>query len=291
MKRLRTVFTTLVVFMMVGFLHVGAASGYTIDGYLLDWGIDLSVAAAANVGYLDSNVPLGGSNLKYITEDNADLDNNNDGNPDTSSDPYKFVGPGYSIGNKYDVEAIYFDHDGTYGYLAIVSGLPKSDTYEPGDISIDVGRDGIYELAIDVPTTGYDSSNIVSTNLYSVSVWDNVIFGSHFAANPWRINTGTILGTAFNLAYSSDQNSHYVIETSFPLAYLGLNSGDTMNFHWTMECGNDFLVLDPEYNNVPEPATLLLLGTCLMSLAGVRRKRGQNQRFYKYYYQNQDKEK
>ena len=122
MKKLLIIFAILACAL---FISTRAGLAYTIDGDVDDWGVDLSATGAANAGYLDSNLPSGGNDIDHEREDNADF---------TSSSIY--VEPGYSIYNRYDAEAMYFDNDADHGYIAIVTGLPPGETlFPPGDIA------------------------------------------------------------------------------------------------------------------------------------------------------------
>ena len=244
----KTKWLLLIIFLFI----VTPVYGYVIDGKVSDWEIDLLASGADKKEYLDDNLPSGGWDIDYITEDNADV----------HSSGLIYVGPGYSIQNLFDVEAIYFDNDSNYAYVAIIHGLPESgDPYygfKPGDIAIDVDGDGSYEYGVDIE----------SDILYEDVTWQDAKYFSE--AKPWVIESGTEIGSV-NLAYSDEQNSHYVIETAIPLSYLGLNSGDHLTIHWTMECGNDYLNLNATV--VPEPTTLLLLGTGLIAFGISRRKK------------------
>jgi hypothetical protein len=68
-----------------------------------------------------------------------------------------------------------------------------------------------------------------------------------------------------NLATASDTDDYL----RFALNYE-FGSVSDLGFHWTMTCGNDVIEGSAP---VPEPATMLLLGTGLSGLAGFGRKR------------------
>ncbi|MBC8185119.1 PEP-CTERM sorting domain-containing protein [candidate division KSB1 bacterium] len=267
---------------VAGFLFVfgsGIASAYTIDGFVSDdWGIDLT--SAVSKYYLNTNTPTGPT-VDTITEDNADQ----------LSGVNTYVGPGYTHnGNTYDVEAIYFDNDVLYGYIAIVSGVAplavhNSGTYQSGYMSGDIGisvtsgtGEHDYEYGIDI-NNNYAGGSDPTAQLMSVSDWDEVEY--YPEANPWEINAGSAAGTGYaqafytgyTPAYDSTYNGHYVLEVAFLLEDLGLLYGDEFTIHWTMECGNDYLDLVATVDPIPEPATMVLFGTGLIGIAGIGRKR------------------
>jgi hypothetical protein len=68
----------------------------------------------------------------------------------------------------------------------------------------------------------------------------------------------------------------YEVNAVISLDALGVVGGESIEMWWSMECGNDFFMIDPsvpESVGVPEPGTLLLLGVGLLSVLGLRRKR------------------
>jgi len=236
-------------------LGIPDAMSYTIDGDVGDWGIDLNLAGTD--GYLNDVSPTS-QTADYFREDYV--------RPEDG-----YLGPGFG-GQIYDAEAIYFDNDSTHGYIAIITGFPEVGTAEhgTGDIALNIDCDGNtggygYEYGIDTATG----------NIIHMPVWDEVSIYS--IANPWTINDASSPDYNAALVYSAAAiNDHYVIEASFLLADLGLGIGDTFDMHWTMECGNDILDLTADIgggNENPEPATLILMGSGLIGLAGLGRKK------------------
>jgi hypothetical protein len=267
------------------FLFIQSSFAYTIDGNIDDWGLPADWAQqAALKPWLDTNKPTGPS-VDVVTEDNADK----------NSGTNTYVGPGYTHnGNQYDAEALYFDNDGIYGYIALVTGTSPTDSYPPGDIAINV-TPTTADLWDNHPIVDYQGTtpyeyaikmNLGTTNaeLVEVSEWWSIYYDTspnpdYSIANPWIIKAGTVLrdehgsGLDFQFAYAQHQNEHWVYEASFPLADLGLQAGDVLGIHWTMKCGNDYLNLTADVNPIPEPATMLLFGTGLVGLAGFGRRK------------------
>lgn len=256
--------------MMCLLCSVSKVHAYLIDGSISDWGVDLSLPGSDVKKFLDNNLPTD-PDIDVVTEDNADRYSSS-----------TIVGPGSSTRNTYDAEAMYFDNDDTYAYLAIVSGLERSEwVYPAGDIFIATTADPFsnkkYEYAINVFT---GDVYLVGTTATAVQ---NVAFIQHSEANPWRLtrttNTGTISSAntwigklnSDEFVYGSLYNTHTVIEARIPLAWI--NADDDVWMHWTMKCGNDYLNLHGTVTTTPEPATVMLLGSGLLGLAGLRRRK------------------
>jgi hypothetical protein len=291
---MKRIFTLAFILIMIS---APAAFAYDINGFVDDWGIDLNNAVNGGSGYklpdgstpggytngyLDNNTPTGGNDIDYWTEDNAD----------ENSGVNTHVHPGYThYNNKYDAEAIYFDNDADYAYIALITGLSYSESeYPAGDLFINVGSAADPFNSTAVPSAGSTYAvNVLSGDLYNLSglsgqsVLQDVTYttapNDHSAATPWRFDY-TQASPSYNLASSSDliyrsnANAHYVIETRIALDTLGLkgvNSSDIW-LHWTMECGNDVLKLNADTHAVPEPTTLFLFGSSLLGLFGFRRK-------------------
>ena len=241
--------SALLLFSLLFLIPHSIAANYLIDGDVSDWGL-------ITWGDLD-NVTLSSESADKVTGDEQ-------------------WGPGVG-GQPYDVEVMMFDSNDSTGYLALITGFPieghklgSNPYFFPGDVAIDVtdansGDGFIYEFGIDLPVASGTADLVVVADLA------NVHYSGHFVADPWSIDAGSKVGDA-TFAYGDPGNDHYVYEFSFLLADLGIGYGDAVNFHWTMECGNNYLNLPARVNHTPEPATMLLLGVGLIGIAGTSRK-------------------
>ena len=236
-------------------LMAAQALGYTItiDGNVSDWGIEPKDYWHSDWDPLPGiYVNIGGSSEDY--------------RPGTGG----YIGPGWG-GQDYDAEAFYFTADEQYAYFLIVTGVPPNGTCNrtPGDIAIDIGRDGTWDFGIE--TTG-NEGNIVGA-LYSDVDWQGAtIFPS---SDPAYILGGTVAWEPdfASLFYSSIGYAHYVIEAAVPLAALPVSTS-TVPFtgHWTMDCGNDEVDVEAELPAIPEPATSTMLYGGIIALAFARVK-------------------
>lgn len=249
------------------------ASAYTVDGDMSDWGLGFT-------GNASDWTPNSG--VEFTTEDQT-------------GGSGAYLNPGYG-GQVYDAEAIYVDWDSSYFYYAVVTGLPENGMqYPAGDIAFDFGANGSYELGIETLTTssvdnnGHTSKNGVDYSagtqggLYDVSSWSHAVH--YTSADPVQIAAGTLLDTG-DLVYSStavtnlgqySSDGHYVIEGRIAMSNFSAYLGQDFNVHWTMNCGNDEIILTgstltPE-SSIPAPGTVGLIGLAMLGMAGVVRRR------------------
>jgi hypothetical protein len=231
----------------------------TVDGNPSDWGI--------------APGPYGASDWEPFAGVEGVWGRPEDSQPGTNGG---FVNPGYGD-QTFDAEAFYITYDPEYLYFAVVAGLPRGGAsgHYPGDIAIDMGRDGTWDLGIE--TTG-NNGNAVGA-LYAVARWGAGLWGS---TDPTSILNGTAVWQPDfpNLFYSRiGTTDHYFIETAIPLDRLPISrtAPTPYRVHWTQTCGNDavdamagFPPLPDDQQAIPEPATCALLGGGLLAVLARR---------------------
>lgn len=191
-------------------------------------------------------------------------------------------------GERYDIEGLNFAFDDDFIYVTLTNSYgfsawsdDYSDWMDGGDIFF--GFDGNYfDYALTM--TGL----VVQVDTYSQitnkpgTYYNNVSIRNYIDA--FQATGGTILGSlsGFVTYYPGYEpnpmqpgnGDTYVFELMFDRNLLGFDINDytTINFHNTVECGNDLLRKD--YTIIPEPGTLMLLGLGLLGIgAGLRRRR------------------
>jgi len=188
-------------------------------------------------------------------------------------------------GQDFDVEAMYggIDHTGaeaTTLYAAIATGfdIAGEKIYGVGDLFIDFGNDGSWDLAFDLSGTSTTGPVNVYGNLDPDDIVDPPIFGS---STPWELNQATIAGNYLgtgSFAYVNDAyaTDHNVYEFGLDMDTVGSSwltevlDGDGFAVHWTMECGNDVMELEVPAVPVPPATALGMLG---LGLVGFVRRR------------------
>jgi hypothetical protein len=244
--------------------HAGAA--IIVDGNLSDWGINKTTW-----------VPTAG--IHYTVEDS------------TGSGSY-YLNPGWG-GQAYDAEAMYATISGGKLFVALATGhnpltpnQPGANSYGPGDFAIDFGKNGSYELGINVkPTNGGFG---VDGGVYKNPTWAYGLWNAAGQEDPDHPDTthptsllnGTKIGDA-QLSYTTlgvagygaqASDLHYFYEMSLDLDLLRQAGwdGSDFNIQWTENCANDAIIVDPG-RYLPEPGSLPLLGAGLFGLLGFTR--------------------
>ena len=159
-----------------------------------------------------------------------------------------------------DIEAMYFDTNETHAFFAILTSIPRDTVM--GDLAIDLdgdpntGKHG-YEYGIDLEG---ESTN----NVYLNSNWSDT--NRFKGSGPYRVTDGTVIGTAKVEYVDQDIHDHgytnWVIEVSVPKSVFGDFVGPG-RIHTTLYCGNDIVEITqtpqkeiPEFSHIAIPLTI-----------------------------------
>ncbi|HOL64701.1 MAG TPA: hypothetical protein PLB97_05140 [Accumulibacter sp.] len=260
-----------------------SAAAISIDGNLADWGIDRNTFKPID------------PTINYTIEDQVGTN---------------FLNPGWG-GQAYDAEAIYAKVSSADQklYIALITGhnprtlnQPGANSFGAGDFAIDFGKDGSFEVGINIKhALSYQAGAYtfegfgVEGGVYSNPTWDYGLWTSSGAYtspnsggyNPDRLHPthlldGTYRGQA-DLAYTTvaatgygagQSDAHYFYEMSVDLSLLTRSgwNGQAFDIHWTENCANDSIWVDPPGGKLPEPGSPALLSLSLAGLFVPRKK-------------------
>ncbi len=148
-----------------------------------------------------------------------------------------------------------------------------------GDFSIYASNTGIYQAEVRQQTGNKDVYMNSSNNSASLDVIfhnDITAFGFDYVAEgnqSWDLSLFKLLGNTWDLGTPGDSGFFGVIETGGSFAAGTPFSFGQQSSNWSGVSFDNVIYSSSRPDPVPEPASLLLLGTGLASLFGIRHKK------------------
>jgi hypothetical protein len=169
----------------------------------------------------------------------------------------------------------------TFNYL--LGGSNFEDSLKPMDLFIDKGGDHTWDYVVQLYGVGTGAGNY---SLYSITL--NSAGGTNgyiLSDNVWPLSelgirnghpvaiNGQFERTFVQNVYFDGWDLGFGAHTTYFDFGTGLDIGyGTFEFAWTVNCAND-VVREHGHNTAPEPATMILLGSGLIGLAGLARRK------------------